>query len=141
MDSRECYAHREQHSKHWTKLIAGSNQLQAAAAKSSLFGHCERSCFLAILHTFLMWHIALRVCIVTTTAQPLLLLACLQAPSLTASNIKYLHSEQPQNRPVIRRQLPSLTALPHNIFRPGTTAGSNPHMSVLAQGAFGSSAR
>lgn len=69
------------------------------------------------------------------------MLACLQAPSLTASNIKYLHSEQPQNRPVIRRQLPSLTALPQNIFRPGTTAGSNPHMSGLAQGAFGSSAR
>ncbi|KAL3163301.1 hypothetical protein ABBQ32_009693 [Trebouxia sp. C0010 RCD-2024] len=64
-----------------------------------------------------------------------------QAPTLAANNIKYLHSEQPQNRPVIRRQLPSLTALPHNIFRPGTTAGSNPHMSGLAQGAFGGSGR
>lgn len=60
---------------------------------------------------------------------------------MAANNIKYLHSEQPQNRPVIRRQLPSLTALPENIFRPGTTAGSNPHMSGLAQGAFGGSRR
>ena len=64
-----------------------------------------------------------------------------QAPSLAPSNIKYLHSEQPQNRPVIRRQLPSLTAIPANIFRPGTSAGSNPHMSGLAQGAFGGSKR
>ena len=63
--------------------------------------------------------------------------AGLQAPSLTANSIKYLHSEQPQNRPVIRRQLPSLTVLPQNIFRPGSTAGSNPHMSGLAQGPFG----
>ncbi|KAL0027014.1 hypothetical protein WJX79_008750 [Trebouxia sp. C0005] len=64
-----------------------------------------------------------------------------QAASLAPSNIKYLHSEQPQNRPVIRRQLPSLTAIPENIFRPGTTAGSNPHLSGLAQGAFGGSKR
>ena len=70
-----------------------------------------------------------------------LIALCLQAPSMTANNIKYLHSEQPQNRPVIRRQLPSLTALPENIFRPGTTSGSNPHMSGLAQGAFGGSRR
>lgn len=60
----------------------------------------------------------------------------MQAPATQVNSISYLHSEQPQNRAVIRRQLPSLKGLTQNIFKPGTTSGDNPHLSGLAQGIF-----